>query len=90
MSATDVPSGAKPWGANVQKLNEVLRKDQVKRPVQGGPEFLFEPWGLEKVNRSPEPPSDKPREVNAQDVGDTGPPAIVVNCAIVEKSNLFF
>src|SRR5215469_9503469 len=61
--------------ADVQKLNEVLRKDQVKSPVQGHAEFLFEPWELEKVNRSPEPPGDKPREVNAQDVGDTGPPA---------------
>src|SRR5215469_9929336 len=61
--------------ADVQKLNEVLRKDQVKSPVQGHAEFLFEPWELEKINRSPEPPGDKPREVNAQDVGDTGPSA---------------
>src|SRR5215469_2367864 len=61
--------------ADVQKLHEVLRKDEVKRPVQSHAEFLFEPWELEKVNRSPEPPSDKPREVNAQDVGDTGPSA---------------
>src|SRR5215471_16588266 len=61
--------------ADVQKLNEVLRKDQVKRPVQGHAELLFESRELEKVNCSPEPPSDKPREVNAQDVGDTGPAA---------------
>ena len=61
--------------ADVQELHEVLRKDQVKRPVQGHAEFLFEPWELQKVNRSPEPPGDKPREVNAQDVGDAGPPA---------------
>src|SRR5258705_9187824 len=68
------------WARNhgrtdVQKLNEVLRKDQVKRPVQGHAEFLFEPWELAKVDRPPEPPSDKSREVNAQDVGYTGPPA---------------
>src|SRR5215469_3288454 len=68
------------WARNhgrtdVQKLNEVLRKDQVKRPVQGYTKFLFEPWELEKVNRPPEPPGDKPREVNAQDVGYTGPPS---------------
>src|SRR5215469_11439010 len=67
------------WARNhgrteIQKLNEVLRKDQVKRPVQGHAEFLFEPWELAKVNRPPEPPSDKSREVNAQDVGYTGPP----------------
>src|SRR6266478_2864326 len=60
---------------DVQKLNEVLRKDQVKRPVQGHAEFLFEPWELAKVDRTPEPPGDKSREVNAQDVGYTGPPA---------------
>src|SRR5258705_211998 len=68
------------WARNhgrtdVQKLNEVLRKDQVKRPVQGHAEFLFEPWELAKVDRPPEPPSDKSREVDAQDVGYTGPPA---------------
>src|SRR5215467_12890937 len=61
--------------ADVQKLNEVLRKNEVKRPVQGDAEFLFEAWELEKINRSPEPPGDKPREVKAQDVGDTGPAA---------------
>src|SRR5262249_13983311 len=60
--------------ANVQKLNEVLRKEQVKRPVQGHTKLLFESWELEKVNRSPKPPSEKSREVNAKDVGYTGPP----------------
>jgi hypothetical protein len=35
-----------PWARNhgradVQKLNKVLRKDQVMRPVQGHAEFLF-------------------------------------------------
>src|SRR5499427_6166078 len=62
-------------GADIQKLHEVLRKDQVKRPVQGNAEFLLESWELEKVNRSPLPPSDKPREVKAENVGDPRPPA---------------
>lgn len=70
------------WARNhgrtdVQKLNKVLRKDQVERPVQGHAEFLFEPWELAKVDRPPEPPGDKSREVNAQDVGYTGPPTVI-------------
>jgi len=68
------------WSRNhgrtdVQKLNQVLRKDQVKRPVQGHAEFLFEPWELAEVDRPPKPPSEKSRKVNAEDVGYTGPPA---------------
>ena len=68
------------WSRNyrrtdVQKLNEIFRKDQIKCPVQGHAEFLFEPWELAEVDRPPEPPSDKSREVNAEDVGYTGPPA---------------
>src|ERR1700746_532887 len=67
------------WSRNyrrtdVQKLNEIFRKDQIKCPVQGHAEFLFEPWELAEVVRPPEPPSDKSREVNAEDVGYTGPP----------------
>ena len=46
--------------ADVQELHEVLRKDQVKRPVKGHAQFLFEPRELAQVNRSPEPPGDKP------------------------------
>ena len=77
-------------GADIQKLNEVLRKDQVKRPVQGHADFLFEPWELEKVNRSPEPPGDKSREVNAQDVGYTGPPADRCKLCDCRKIERFF
>jgi phosphomethylpyrimidine synthase len=31
------------------KLNEVLRKNQVKRPVRGHAQFLFEPWQLNGI-----------------------------------------
>jgi len=46
--------------ADVEELNEILRKDQIKRPVKSSAQFLLKSRELAQVNRAPEPPGDKP------------------------------
>src|SRR6185436_1677844 len=61
--------------ANGQELNEILREDQIERPVDGDAAFLLEARQLAEINRSPEPPGEKPGEVDPEYTGDASPPA---------------
>src|SRR5215469_269147 len=49
---------------------EILREQQVKRPIESYPKFLFQPRQLTKVDGTPQPPRYKTREVDAEDIGD--------------------
>src|SRR3954465_8245481 len=52
--------------AHGEELDEVLREPQVERPVDCDPELLLEPWQFTEVDRSPQPPCEKSREVESE------------------------
>src|SRR5919206_2280123 len=54
-------------------MDEVLAEEQVQGPVQGDADLLLQARQLAQVDGPPEEPGDETREVQAEDVGDTGP-----------------
>src|SRR5215470_3457430 len=54
-------------------MDEVLAEEQVQSPVQGDADLLFQARQLAQVDGPPEEPGDEAREVQAEDIGNTGP-----------------
>ncbi len=52
--------------AHRQKLHEVLREQQVQRPVNSNPHFLFESRQLAQIDRPPQPPGQEARELDSR------------------------
>src|SRR5574341_977577 len=62
-------------GAQRDELHEIFGKDEIQCPAQQDADLLLYAWQLAQVDRPPEPPGDKTREVDPQDIGHPGPPA---------------
>ena len=63
--AKSIKPGLRLWArnhgrTNFQELNKVLRKQQIKCPIEGNAQFLFESRQFGQVNRAPQPPRAKP------------------------------
>jgi hypothetical protein len=56
-------------GADARKI---LREAETKRPVQRDADLLVESWQLAQINGAPKPPREEAREVDSEDVGDSG------------------
>src|SRR5215468_4096027 len=54
-------------------MDEVLAEEKVQSPLQGDADLLFQARQLTQVDRPPEEPGEEAREVQAEDVGNTGP-----------------
>ena len=53
------------------ELHEVLREQDVQRPVEGDAHLLLEARQLREIDCPPQPPGDEARELEAEDVRDT-------------------
>src|ERR1700722_17884935 len=51
---------------------EVLGEPEIKRPVQSDADLLLESWQLAQINSAPKPPREEAREVDSEDVSDSG------------------
>src|SRR5690606_28559649 len=56
------------------ELDEVLREEQVERPVERDAELLLRARQLAEIDRPPEPPGEEAGEIDAEDARDAGPP----------------
>src|SRR5690606_6765300 len=54
--------------------DEVLREEQVERPVERDAELLLRARQLAEIDRPPEPPGEEAGEIDAEDARDAGPP----------------
>src|SRR6478672_9261856 len=59
------------WSALLKILDKVLREEDVQGPIESDPQLLFEARELQKVDRTPEPPGNKPRKIEAENSGYT-------------------
>src|SRR5262249_29623100 len=55
---------------NGEVLHQVLREEQIERPIQRNPQLLLKSRQLAEVDRSPEEPGDEAGEFEAQDLCD--------------------
>ncbi|HEY2458472.1 MAG TPA: hypothetical protein VGI13_14305 [Candidatus Acidoferrum sp.] len=62
----------KHWSALMEILDKVFREEDVQGPIESDPQLLFEAGELQKVDRTPEPPGNKSREIDAKNSGYTG------------------
>ena len=53
-------------------LDKVFREENVQGPIESDSQLLFEAGELQKVDRTPEPPGDEPRKIDAENSGYTG------------------
>src|SRR5271165_5073951 len=53
-------------------LDKIFRKEDIQGPIESDPELLFKAGKFEKVDRTPEPPCDESREIDAKNSADTG------------------
>src|SRR6516225_1286197 len=56
--------------AQDHEVNEILGEIEVEYPIQSNTDLLFQAGQLAQVDRPPEEPGDKSREVDTQDVGN--------------------
>src|SRR5262249_51209260 len=62
------------WSAQNHEVDEILRKENIQRPIERHSELLFQSRQLGQIDRPPQKPRDESREVYPENLGYTGPP----------------
>src|SRR5918996_916057 len=60
------------WPSKRHELHQVLRENQIQRPIQSHSELFFDPRQLTQINHPPEPPGNKTGKFARKDLRHAG------------------